>query len=168
MSEEALSSGANTGDESERARAHRHSNGRFAKGNPGGPGRPRGTALSRSALALDELGADVGRELMNVVVEQAKAGNLRAAELVLSRVWPARRGRPLAIDAEPLQAMADLEPASNALTEAVLKGEVTPQEGRSFASLMAMQCRLLETVDIERRVQAIEDTIEERKRKMKR
>jgi len=51
------------------------SNGRFAPGNPGGPGRPR-SAVSAAALALDQAAVDAQAELMRVVLEQARAGNL--------------------------------------------------------------------------------------------
>ena len=142
--------------------------GRFAKGNPGGPGRPRGNAVTRSAAELDELGADIGRELMNVVIEQARAGNLKAAEIVLSRIWPARRGRPLAVDATPLKTIEDLVPAATSLTHAVLKGDVTPDEGRAFASLMGMQCDLFTLVDFDRRLRAVDKVLEERERRERR
>jgi hypothetical protein len=55
----------------------RQSNGRFAKGNPGGPGRPR-NPLGIIAGALDRLGVDVAEELMAMTIEKARKGNLEA------------------------------------------------------------------------------------------
>jgi len=129
-------------------------NGRFAKGNLGGPGRPR--SISRSAVALDQLGAGVGEQVLQVIVDKALAGDLRAAELLLSRVWPTLRGRPLEIDAEPLKNLPDLVPAVTEVMNAVLAGEVTPREGHDVFSLVQAQCRTLEAVEFERRLQEVE------------
>src|SRR5476651_457960 len=129
-------------------------NGRFAKGNPGGPGRPR--SIGRSAAALDQLGAGVGEQVLQVIVDKALAGDLRAAELLLSRVWPTRRGRPLEIDAQPLKSLHDLVPAVTEVMNAVLAGEVTPREGHDVSSLVQAQCRTLEAVEFERRLQEVE------------
>ena len=65
----------------------RHTNGRFARGNPGGPGRPR-NPVSSAAVELDRLGTAVAEELMLSTIERARRGNLRATEMVLQRVWP--------------------------------------------------------------------------------
>ena len=55
----------------------RSGDGRPAKGNPGGPGRPRG-AVHRAASALDQLAVDASAELIKVVLELARAGNPEA------------------------------------------------------------------------------------------
>ena len=130
-------------------------NGKFAKGNPGGPGRPRST-VSRSAVALDERGAGVGEQVFQVIVDKALAGDLRAAEILLSRVWPTRRGRPLAIDTVPMKAPSDLVPVASDVTNAVLNGEMTPHEGRAIASLFQMQCKMFELEEFERRLREVE------------
>jgi len=49
----------------------RQTDGRFAKGNPGGPGRPR--ARERAA-AVDELAGEAGAELIEVALDAAKEG----------------------------------------------------------------------------------------------
>lgn len=64
----------------------RTSEGRFAKGNPGGPGRPRRPDLYTvvAARAAAE-GVDLGAELWEVcqqLLAQAKGGNVQAARLL--------------------------------------------------------------------------------------
>ena len=137
----------------------RDSNGYFAKGNSGGPGRPR--SIKRSALVLDELGAGVGEQIFQVIVDKALAGDLRAAELLLSRVWPTRRGRPVEIEATPVKSLSEVVPAVADVMNAVLAGEMTPREGHDVAALMQTQCRTIETYDIERRLQKLEARIDE-------
>jgi hypothetical protein len=39
--------------------------------------------------------------LIEVALNEAKKGNLRAVELLLDRIWPVRRGRPVEVDAPP-------------------------------------------------------------------
>jgi hypothetical protein len=56
----------------------RSGDGRFANGNPGGPGRPRG-AVRGGASALDRLAAEASTALIKLVLELAR-GPLRGAE----------------------------------------------------------------------------------------
>ena len=65
----------------------RDSAGRFATGNPGGPGNPfaRRVAQLRSAL-LDAVSDDDLREIVSALVTRAKAGDVVAAREVLTRI----------------------------------------------------------------------------------
>jgi hypothetical protein len=144
----------------------RDANGYFAKGNPGGPGRPR--SLSRKAVVLDELGAGVSEQVLQMIVDKALAGDLRAAEMLLSRVWPMRRGRPIEIDVTPVKALPDLVPAVADVMNAVLAGEVTPREGNDVSSLLQAQCRVIDAVEFERRLVEVEKKWEEQNKKPER
>jgi hypothetical protein len=140
----------------------RDSNGQFVPGNPGGPGRPR-SAVSRNASTLDGMGVEIGQQIFQMIAEKALAGDLKAAEMLLSRVWPQRRGRPLAVEAREITALPDYVPAASAITNAVLNGEVTPQEGREMSALLRTQCEAIWTVDFERRLSDVEKQNEEKK-----
>ena len=85
----------------------RDPNGRFAVGNSGGPGRPRG-AVGAAAAALDRAAVDAQAELMRVVLDQARAGNLEATRMLWSRIWPVRRGRPVAFEVPPISTGNDV------------------------------------------------------------
>lgn len=140
--------------------ASRTANGRFAKGNPGGPGRPPKASMATVA-ALDELGVEAARELMGVVMEQARAGNLKAIEMVLARIWPARRGRPVQIDARPVRACADLMSAHGAVVDAVLAGDVSAAEGAQVSAVLETQRRIVSDVELERLIAELEERIAE-------
>jgi hypothetical protein len=128
----------------------RTATGRFAAGNPGGPGRPRG-AVSAAAAALDQAAVEAQQELLGVVLEKARAGDLKAIEMIWARIWPLRRGRPLAFDLPPVGVLNDVVKTKSAVTEAVLAGEITAQEARPILKVIdsqrdqmsdAVQCKL--------------------------
>jgi hypothetical protein len=146
---------------------HRTASGRFAKGNPGGPGRPRG-AVRGAASALDQVAVDASAELIKVAIELARAGNLEALKMVLARVWPLRRGRPLDIDVPAVAKVSDLSSAATRVADAVLQGELTPREGKEVSSLFEMHCRVLDTIEYEERLQAIEEMNRKREEEEKR
>jgi hypothetical protein len=132
----------------------READGRFAKGNRGGPGRPR--ARDRIAV-LDERVAEAGGDLIDAALKEATAGNIRAIEMLLDRIWPVRRGRPVEIDAPEIRGTPDLVPATAAVTNAVLNGDVTPREGAAAARVIEAHGNMIELVDLERRMTALEE-----------
>jgi hypothetical protein len=70
-------------DTSETPRAERDANGRFVKGNAGGPGNPfaRKVAALRKAL-VDSVTADDIRALFTMLLKRAKTGDTAAAKLL--------------------------------------------------------------------------------------
>jgi hypothetical protein len=133
----------------------RESNGHFAKGNPGGPGRPR--SVGRGAAALDAIGTEVGEAVVRVIVEKALAGDLRAAEMVLSRAWPHRPGRQIEVAAPPLETISGYVPAAAAVAQAVMDGTVTSAEGRALSQVLDTQCRTIETVEQQRKLEDLQE-----------
>jgi hypothetical protein len=134
--------------------AGRLSNGQFAKGNPGGPGRPR-SAVSAAAAALDQAAVDAHQELMQVVLDQARAGNLKATEMLWARIWPLRRGRPMAFDMLPVAEKSDVLPAKTTVAEAVLSGEITTHEATPLLELIDAQFKAVQDESFDRRWKAI-------------
>jgi hypothetical protein len=128
---------------------------RFQPGNPGGPGRPAGSR-NKATLALDKIADDAGEEILNAMVGAAKGGDLRAADLVLQRIWPARKSRPIAMTLPAIQSAADVLAAVGAVADAVGAGEITPDEGQAVASILEAKRRAIETVDLEARLSALE------------
>ncbi len=116
----------------------RGTTGRFVPGTPGGPGRPRG-AVSAAAAALDQAAIEAQQELLAVVLDKARAGDLKAIEMLWARVWPLRRGRPVALDAPSIGCANDVQATKAAVTEAVLAGEITGHEARPILSVIDVQ-----------------------------
>jgi hypothetical protein len=127
----------------------------FEPGGPGGPGRPQGSR-NKATLALDKIADDAGEDILNKMVEAAKGGDMRAADLVLQRIWPARKSRPIALTLPAIQSAFDVVAAVGAVADAVGAGEITPDEGQAVASILEAKRRAIETVDLEARLSALE------------
>lgn len=65
----------------------RTAKGRFAKGNPGGPGNPHGSQVAKlRAALLNAVSVDDIEAVARSLVAQAKAGEIQAARELLNRV----------------------------------------------------------------------------------
>lgn len=128
----------------------------FEPGNPGGPGRPAGSR-NRATLLLDKLAETDGRDILTKTIEAAKSGDLRAADIVLSRVWPVRRGgRPVTFELPSIETAADIVKAVGSVATAVAGGEITPEEGNAVAAILEVKRKAIETTDLETRIKALE------------
>jgi hypothetical protein len=59
------------------------------------------------------------------VVKAAHEGDMRAADILLRRCWPERKGRPITLTLPPVRDAAVLD-ATAAIVSATVRGEVTP------------------------------------------
>ncbi len=137
-----------TGEE----RPARDGRGRFG---PGNPGRPRGSR-HEALRALDAIGAEGAAEVMQAVVEAAKGGDMRAADILLRRLWPERKGRPVNMELPPLDGARGVAAALGAVAEAVAGGDLSPEEGQTVAAVLETQRRAIETAELEQRIAALE------------
>jgi uncharacterized protein DUF5681 len=128
----------------------------WPKGTSGNPaGRPKGSR-HQALLALDAIGAEGAAAVLRSVVEAAAAGDMRAADILLRRLWPERRGRPLRLDLPSVETATDLPAALGAVTRAVAAGEITPEEAQAMAGLLEAHRRAIETAELAARVAALE------------
>ncbi len=88
---------------------------------------------------------------------------MTAARLVLERIVPIRKGRPVAFDLPAIETPADVVKAVGALVSEVARGELTPEEAATVAGLLEMYRRTIETCEIEQRLSELEREASERK-----
>jgi hypothetical protein len=129
--------------------------GMFEPGGPGGPGRKAGSR-NKATLILDALADGEAETILQKQIALAKDGDQRAAELILSRCWPARKSRPINLDLPAVNAAADIVPALGRITEAVAAGEITPEEAQAVAALLEGKRKAIETVDVLARIEELE------------
>jgi hypothetical protein len=135
----------------------------FPKGVSGNPqGKPRGSR-NRVLVALDAIGEEHAPDILRAVVDAARGGDVRAAESILSRVWPHRKGRPVALDLPSIVNATDLVTALASVAGAVSGGKISPEEGQAVAALLEVQRRAIETVTLEARIAALEQRQEQRR-----
>ncbi len=127
---------------------------RFEKGNPGGPGRPPGRSISFELL--DRLGQDRAEELF-------PRRQAQAASILMNRIWPRRGGRPVNLRLPPIKGARDLLAAQSAVAQALSDGELTPQEAADVSSVLEKHRRMVDLVQVEERVKALEATMKEMK-----
>jgi Family of unknown function (DUF5681) len=143
-------------DDAEPETAGRDQAGRFKKGSSGNPsGRPRGTR-NAALHAMEAIGVEGAEALLSTVMQAALAGDMHAAGLLLRRLWPERRGRPLRLDLPAVATAADLPAAYDRLLRAVAAGEASPEEAQAVAALFEGQRRAIETMALEQRIAALE------------
>jgi len=133
-----------------------HAPGRWQPGQSGNPaGRPRGSR-DRALAALDAIGDQNATDVLQAVVNAAKGGDMRAAEVILARLWPVRRGRPIALALPDVTKAADLPAALGAVVAAMGEGLVSPDEAQAVAAVLEGQRKAIETADLEKRIAALE------------
>lgn len=68
---------------------------------------PKGSACGsrhRTARLLDKLGEGAAIELFAALLGAARGGDTQAAAIIISRIWPARKGAPLRLSLPDLKA----------------------------------------------------------------
>ena|SRR5690242_12330762 len=127
----------------------------FEKGNKLGRGRPPGSR-NAATLALEALMEGEGETLTRKCIELAKAGDMTALRLCLERIYPVRKGWPVAVELPPVETAADVLAAHAVIIQEMAAGNLTPEEGAAFIAALESKRKAIETVDIEQRLAAIE------------
>lgn len=122
---------------------------------PGNPGRPKG-ARHKVSRAVEMLLEGEAEALTRKAVEAALGGDMTALRLCLDRLAPARRDAPVTFDLGPLDGPAAALAATARAIEAMAEGELTPTEAAAVVALLESYRRSFETVEIERRLAALE------------
>jgi hypothetical protein len=138
-------------ENSEKKQGHR-----FKPGQSGNPsGKPKG-ARHRTTLLLEKLMEDDARDIVKVVLDAAKAGDLAAARIVLERVVPARKDSVIRFTLPPIATANDASAAMSSVLSAVAAGEVTPGEAIEVGRLIETFIKTHEISDLENRIAALE------------
>jgi hypothetical protein len=129
----------------------------FAKGQSGNPnGRPVG-ARNRTTLAAEALLDGEAEKLTRKAVALALKGNVACLRLCLDRILPPRRDRSTEFPFGTLNSAADASKALAAIVGAVGRGDVGPIEAAQLSHVIEVYVKVIETAEIERRLQVLED-----------
>ncbi len=136
--------------------AGRENNGHFKRGNKGGPGRGEGSR-NKATIMLEKLMIDDSKAVIEAVIKAAKNGDMQAAKMVVDRLVPAPKGRRIHLDLPEVDSAADVLKAMTETLAAMAVGKLTPDEAATVAGVIEVKRRAVETVDLERRITAIEE-----------
>jgi hypothetical protein len=127
----------------------------FAPGNKLGRGRPRGSR-NKTTLALQEMLGQHGEALMKKCVVMAMQGDRAAMRVCMERLLPPRKQSPVQFRLPPIRTAAELAKAQARMLEAFSRGQLTPAEAETINNLVESRRRVLETEELERRLQVLE------------
>src|SRR5260370_13178779 len=108
----------------------------FQNGQSGNPtGRPRG-ARTRRTLALEAIMEGESEVIARKAIEMAKGGHMAAIRLVMDRMAPVHKDRPVDFELPSLNTPADAVSASAAIAAAVPAGDLTPTEAAHLSNVV--------------------------------
>jgi hypothetical protein len=128
----------------------------FEKGRSGNlSGRPKGTR-NKTTLAMEALLDGEAEAITRKAIDKAKSGDMVAIRLCLERILPAVKSRPIEIDLPTVETAEDITVAHGAVIAAMAKGEITPDDAGTIASVLEAKRRAIETMELEARITEIE------------
>ena len=133
-----------------------HKGGPWAPGVSGNPAGMKVGTRHRATRLAEKLMAGDAEAVVNAVVTAAKGGDMTAARLVLDRIAPPCRGRPVRLDLPQIISAADLVRALAAVADAMARGVLSAEEAQAAAAVLEHHRKAVETFDLERRMAAIE------------
>ena len=128
---------------------------RFVKGQPPGPGRPPGCPNKLTVMLYGLAGEGIEDTLRMVQEKANKQGDLHAAAILLSRLWP-RGPRMAKLDLPPVKTAEDVVQANTVLIDRISAGEVPPEQANSASNAIENQRKAIETQQLEKRIQDLE------------
>jgi Family of unknown function (DUF5681) len=129
----------------------------FPKGQSGNPnGRPVG-ARNQATLAAEALLDGEAEKLTRKAVVLALRGNVACLRLCLDRILAPRRERSAQFPFPALNSVVDASQAMAGIAGAVGRGELTPVEAAQLSHIVETYVRVIETTEIERRLQVLEE-----------
>src|SRR5689334_24787605 len=131
-------------------------NGLFRKGQSGNPAGRRPGSRNHATLAAGVLLEGEAEALTRKAIELALEGDTAALKLCLERIVPRRRSRTLSFDHPRIDKASDLSQAIGFIFADVAGGKLRLDEGATLLGMLEARRRAVETVELERRLRALE------------
>ena len=133
----------------------------FAPGNALGRGRLKGSR-NKKTLRFREMLEEHGEALMKKCMVEALRGDRHSMRLCIERLLAPRREGSVRLSFPRVQNLASVNAASERLMRAITSGEITPADGQMIAGVLEHRRRVIETLELESRLQALEQSQEKR------
>jgi putative DNA primase/helicase len=114
------------------------------------------SATGKATLLVETLFEDGIQEVALKVLALARQGDLQACRLVIERILPVRKDRPISVNLPEITTAEDAAQAMGAVLAAVANGDMTPLEGSEVTQLIETYLQTLEIKEFDARLRAIE------------
>ena len=94
---------------------------------------------------------------MRAVVAAAKNGDMTAARIIIERLLPPKKDRPVSFALPGIASAGDAAKAMGALLAAVAAGNVTPSEAGEVSKIVDAYVEALQVSEFEQRLKALEE-----------
>lgn len=134
-------------------------------GAPPAPGSRASRAKASDAPGdlVGRLFADKAKAIAEKAAELAVGGDVPSIRLVLDRIAPAPKERPVRFELPPVNSAADLPGAVMALMQATARGDLVPSEAAQLAGVLEQYRKQTEAAEFEARLKALEETANARR-----
>ena len=99
---------------------------------PGNPGRPPGSK-NKVTQIVEQLAEGQAEKVVQKVLKQALAGDVASQRMILDRVCPPRKGRPVSVAMPPINTSQDLLAAIASIWTAIGEGRLTADEASALS-----------------------------------
>jgi hypothetical protein len=128
----------------------------FIKGQSGNPkGKPKGVRHKATQITYALMEGNL-EEILAMVIERAKSGDIAACRMIIDKVLPNSKERPIALNLPLISSLDCVGTAQVEILNAVAIGEITPQEGERVSSIVDARRRSIEAIDLEARISLLE------------
>jgi len=121
----------------------------------GNSGKPKG-ARHRATQMIEKILTEGAESAAQATVTAAQNGDMTAARLVLDRLCPLRKGRPIRLNIPTIDTPAEISAALSTVTAAMCRGEITPEEAVVIAGVIKAKSELVSVVELEARIRELE------------
>jgi hypothetical protein len=106
---------------------------------------------------VERLFDGAAEDICRAIIDKARAGDMTAAKLIVERLCPPRKDRPVSFSLSKIKTAAESPALTASLINAVAAGELAPSEAAEVAALIEKHVRVLEAADFEARLKALEE-----------
>src|SRR4051794_38606002 len=131
--------------------------------NKGGRPKVESITLTKAARArFDRLAAEsIDAVFQAVLAAATQDGDMAAAQLLIDRVIPSRRGAPVSFHIRPLQTPQDCALAYADLLEDVGAGRLTPEEAQTISAIVGKRAELFPSIELAAEIEALKRQLAE-------
>jgi hypothetical protein len=113
----------------------------------------------RATLWIEAMSEGDREAIIAKVLKLARAGDRVALRMVVDRIEPIRRGRPIAIDLPPIVVASDAVAAMAKIVATASAGKISPTEAMELSAMVDAARKSIELLDVERRLALLEERI---------